>query len=510
MAQKRSLLNVITALFFKLVLFVGSFLVRRYLIRLICNDINGINSLYISIIGVLSVAELGIGDAIIFCMYKPIVAGDTSKISAHYNLFKRIYRIVGILIAILGCAVMPFLPYLAKGYEMVDVNLYLTFGLMLISTVLTYLFSAKISLLNAYRDNYITTTITSIAQLLQQVLQIIVLFVTKSFVWYLICSIISVLLQWVATEIITKNKYSSIVNNKVVSIDKETKGEIIKNIKAVFMHRIGGVLVNTIDSLVISAFIGVTILGKYSNYTTIMLAMTGVISLFFTPLTSTIGHLFVQDKSACKLYYNFFCTFNFVLGCVFFLGYYSVIDSLIILLFGTGLELSRSITFVITVNYFIQFMRQATLLFRDASGTFYYDRWKPLAEGLSNLALSIAFVLLFQKYFGEEFAVIGVIVSTIITNLAICHIVEPFGLHKHAFHISAKKYYFRNYFYIAIFIFLLILLDVFMVNINNTIVELLINGFIAIGLAAISVLMLFVGDKNFRQHIFRLLNKEKK
>ena len=79
MAQKRSLLNVITALFFKLVLFVGSFLVRRYLIRFIGNDINGINSLYISIIGVLSVAELGIGDAIIFCMYSQSWLGIPPK-----------------------------------------------------------------------------------------------------------------------------------------------------------------------------------------------------------------------------------------------------------------------------------------------------------------------------------------------------------------------------------------------------------------------------------------------
>lgn len=509
--KKKSILNVFVSIFFRLILFVGSFIVRRCLIKVVGNDVNGINSLYLSIIGVLTVTDLGIGDAIIFCMYKPIVEGDTYKVSSLYSLFKRIYSIIGLIIAVAGCAVMPFLPHLAKGYSTLDINLYLTFGLMLISTVLTYLFSAKTSLMNAYRDNYITTTITSSSQVLQQILQVIALYVTQSFVWYLICRIIAVLVQWSATEIIARKKYISIMNKSILQIDKDTKSEIVKNVKAIFMHRVGGVLVNTVDSLIISAFIGITILGKYSNYTAIMNAMTGTLILFFTPLTSTIGHLFVQDKEAFKRYYNFFCALNFLLGCIFFLGYYSIIDDLIALLFGTGLELNKSISFVITVNYFIQFMRQSTLLFRDASGTFYYDRWKPLAEGLSNLILSIAFVLLFQKIAGDNFAVVGVIVATIITNIFICHIIEPHVLHKYAFHMSTQKYYMRNYGYIAAFVVLLLVLNFWMVTMKNKWIELLTNGCIAVGLSLIPIVMVIILDRDFRHfavNVFQRMHKK--
>lgn len=505
MKKRRSILNVAVSIGFKFILFVGSFLVRRYLIRFVGNDINGINSLYLSIIGVLSVADLGIGDAIVFCMYKPIVEGDTAKVSSLYALFKRIYSVIGLIIAIAGCAVMPFLPHLAKGHSALDINLYLTFSLMLISTVLTYFFSAKTSLMNAYKDNYIATTITSGGLLLQQALQIFVLFWTQSFVWYLVCRIAAALVQWGLTEIVTRRKYAPILTKASMQIDKETKGEIVKNAKAIMMHRIGGVLVNTIDSIVISAFIGVAVLGKFSNYTTIMTAMTGTLVLFFTPLTSTIGHLFVQDQEAFKRYYNFFCALNFALGCVFFLGYYSVIDDLIALLFGAGLELEKSISFVITVNYFIQFMRQSTLMFRDASGTFYYDRWKPLAEGLSNLFLSIAFVLLFKEIAGDGFAVIGVIVATIITNLFICHIVEPYVLHRYAFHMSAKKHYLRNYFYIVVFIMLLLLLNFCMVTTENKWIELLINGSIAVGLALIPITAVALLNNDFRHFAANIL-----
>ena len=501
MDKKRSLLNVIVSIVFRVLLIVSNLLVRRYLIRFIGNDVNGINSLYLSVVGVLAVAELGVGEAITFCMYKPIVEGDTIKVSALYNLFKRIYFIIGLVICFAGCGVMPFLPYLAKGYSTVNVNLYLTFGLMLASVVITYFFSAKISLINAYKDNYITTTINSCGQLLQQVLQIIVLFLTQSFVWYLCCRIVAALLQWIATELITQKKYSAILQNPKARIDGETKTEVVKNVKALFAHKIGGVLVNTIDSIIISAFIGVSMLGKYSNYTTIMTAMVGTIVLFFTPLTSILGHAFVEDKVAFKEHYDFFYVMNFMLGCVFFLGYYAVIDDLVALLFGRGLELDKSVSFVITVNYFIQFMRQATLLFKNSSGMFYYDRWKPLAEGFSNLILSILFVMLFKKIAGESFAVVGVIVATIITNLSICHIVEPAVLYKHAFNEPVKKYYLRNYSCMALFVLLLSVLHVCMVSMGNLWLELLINGCIAVGIAFVPFVVTILMNKKFRSRV---------
>lgn len=507
MARRRSLLNVGTAISFKILLFVGSFLTRRCLIQFVGNDVNGLNALYISIIGVLSVADLGIGDAIIFCMYKPIVKNEIDKVAAFYNLFKRIYTVTGIVIAVAGCLSMPFLPYLAKGYESVNVNLYVTFGLMLISTVLTYWFNAKTALINAYRDNYIATTIASSGQVLQQILQIVVLFLTRSFIWYLLCRIVAVSIQWIATNIVTKKKYKLIFERKKAVVNEDAKSDIIKNVKAVFMHRIGGILVNTVDSLIISAFIGVAVLGKYSNYTTIMTSTTGIIILLFTSLTSTIGHLFVRDKELFRKYYDILYYSNFLIGCVFFLGYYAIIDDLIALLFGTQLILSKTTSFVITLNYFIQFMRQATLTFRDASGTFYYDRWKPLAEGGVNLVLSIAFVMLTQKTMGDEVAVVGVIIATIITNLVICHVVEPHVLYKYALACSVKKHYIRLYSHIALFIVLLVILDWCMVVNTSRIAELITNGCIAVGLSLFPILSVIIINKDFRLFIIKMVIK---
>lgn len=496
---------------FKFVLLFGALLVRRFLIQYIGNEVNGLNSLYTSIVGFLAVAELGVGSAITFCMYKPIVEGETQKVSALYHLFTKLYLIIGGIILVAGLIVMPFLPYLTKDYQSVDVNVYLTFGLFLAATVISYLFSSKTSLINAYKNNYITTSINSVGMLVQYGLQIAVLVVTKSFIWYLICQLVSILLRWAATEIVARRKYKNIMSDRQ-KIDAETKDTVIKSVKAMFMHKIGSVLVNTADSVIISAFIGVVILGKYSNYTVIMTSMTGVITLFFSPLTSVIGHLCVeQDENAVKKYLNFFHTFNFVIGAIFFLGYYGIIDNLVTICFGKGedLELAKSVSFIITLNYFIQFMRQATMLFRDATGTFYNDRWKPLFEGVLNVGLSIGFVFLFSFLFGEDFAVVGVIVATIITNLTICHIVEPHVLYKYALKTTATKYYIRNYFYIALFAVALIALHFSLQSYDNEWKELLVNGCIAVAIAIVPCVFVTFIDKDFRHYLNAVFKKIK-
>ena len=257
------------------------------------------------------------------------------------------------------------------------------------------------------------------------------------------------------------------------------------------MHKVGGLLVNTVDSLVISAFIGVALLGSYSNYIIVVNGMAAILTLFFSPLTSIIGHLCVKkDVSEEKRYFNFFFTFNFIVGLIFYLGYYAVIDDVVTICFGEGLELDRSVSFVITLNYFIQYLRQSVLLFRDATGTFYYDRYKPLIEGLFNLVLSIALV--------NVIGVTGVIVATIITNIFICHIVEPYVLYKHVFNESPKGYYLKNYTHILIFTFMMTLMTLCGQNIGNIYINFLVNGIIAVGLAIIPCVIVLIINKEFR------------
>ena len=490
MDKKKSLINVSVAIISRIILLVLTILTRRYLIICVGNEANGLNSLYHSIIGVLSIAELGIGSAITFSMYKPIVENQKEKVASLYNLFTKIYIIIGIVISLLGILVIPFLPILAKGYT-ISANLYITYFIVLTSVALTYMFSAKLSLINAYKNDYITTGITSLSQMVMQVIQIVLLVVTKSFEIFLLCRFIAVLIQWTLIELVSRKKHSEILAIKSIHLDDDDKREITKNIKAMFMHKIGGLLVNTVDSIVISSFIGIAVLGSYSNYVTIVTSMASILTLFFTPLTSIVGHLCTQKNIVEeKKYFNFFFTLNFIIGLVFYLGYYAVIDDAVRICFGPNLELDRSISFVVTLNYFIQFIRHAVVMFRDATGTFYNDRWKPLFEGIANLILSIILV----KFIG----VAGVIVATIITNVLICHIVEPYVLYKNVFKESPKKYYIQNYLYMIIFVLLMTVMTLLMQDIDGVWKSLFINGLISIGISSVPCVVILIINKEFR------------
>ena len=498
MDKRKGILNVSVSLGFKLITMIMVIVVKRFLIDVCGNDINGLNALYLSIIGFLSVAELGVGSAITFCMYKPIVEGDNATVSALYQLFRRIYLVIGGVILVAGLAIMPFLHIFAKDYEQVDVNLQFTFFLMLVSVLVTYLFSCKTSLINAYKNNYITTAISSGGLVLQYVLQIVVLLATGSFALYLVCRIVAAALQWVVTEVIARQKYSPIIKNKGRKIEGEVKTELLKNIKAMFMHRVGYILVNTVDSVVISTFVGVVALGEYSNYLMVMTSLMEMLKLVFTSLTSVIGHLYVEaSKEVTRRYCEAFHILNFVLGAVFFLGYYAIIDNLVGILFSTDLIAAKSISIVITMNGFVQFMRQSAMLFREATGTFYNDRWKPLAEGIVNIVLSVIFVHLF--------GVTGVIVATIITNLIICHIVEPYVLYKHAFNISPKTYYLKNYSMILLFGAAVFVLTLCMQSFDSLWTELFVNGFISVGISALACAVVFLFNRKLSIELIKKL-----
>ena len=285
--------------------------------------------------------------------------GNREKVAVLYGLYQRLYRIIGGVILFAGLLVMPFLPGMIRDGSTLKVDIYLCFGLLLVSVVLSYLYGAKTSLIEAYKDNYLTTGILTLCRLIQYGLQAMVLIVFRSFPLFLACQILETLLAWGITEVVVRRQHGDILALRE-TVDRETKKEIGRNIRAMMMHRIGTVLVNTVDSVIISAFIGVAVLGKYSNYVLIASVMSGTISLFFTPLTSVIGHLCaLGNREEIKRHFDRFYFLNYALGLVFFLGYYAVADQAVRLCFGAGLEVSGTVCFIIALDGFIKFMRNS-------------------------------------------------------------------------------------------------------------------------------------------------------
>ena len=228
-----------------------------------------------------------------------MVENDDDKISGLYFLYRKIYIIISIVVLTLGGIVAIFIPALAKDSTGVF-DIRIPFILFLISTITTYLYAHKTSFINANLDNYITVSIRSIGLILEAILQIIVLaFVAKSnvrlgFTLFILVILFSHLIQWIFTEIIFNYKYKKQINNNKV-LSKEVIDDVTEKTKAMFFHKIGGLLVNTTDSLIISSVISVSILGIYTNYITLATGMVGMLALVFSSITSILGHSYAKN-----------------------------------------------------------------------------------------------------------------------------------------------------------------------------------------------------------------------
>lgn len=493
--------NIIVSVICKVIILVLSIVSRRFLIQYGGNALNGLNALYSTIITFLSVVELGVGTAISYCMYAPIVKGDTKKVSALYCLFKKLYAIIGLVILGLGAVLLPLLPYLAKEY-VIDGSARWAYILCLCSAVMSYFYAAKISLINAYKSNFITTAFSSASTIIIYPIQILIIVYTQSFVWFSAVKILGAGISWAAFSVYSKSKYRDIIKEKE-HLDSETKNDVKKNVFAMFYHKIGDTIFASIDSFVISAMISVIVLGYYSNYFVILSSMNEIIKLFIIPLTSVLGHMNVEANVKDKRrYFSFFYGVNFILGIIFYLGYYSIAHNLINLFFGKGLLLENKLLILLTVTYFIQFMRQSASVFKDSFGLFYKDRYVSLAAAICNAGLSVLLAYFFGVY--------GVLFATIIIDLCIYHIVEPYILFRYGLEQKPWKYYFTNYFAIIFFVGEVLLFTLLPIKNDNNILELLFRGLASLGINLVPMLAIYLFNTEIRNKLYRKICKKEK
>lgn len=500
MNKRKALINIISSTIFKLLVLIVSIFVRRYLLLNLGEEAVGIFSLFTSIIGVLSIAELGIGTAITFSMYKPIIEEDKDSISSLYFLYKKVYMIIFVVVSIAGLMILPIIPEIAKNNSG-NFNIYISYILFLSSTVMTYLYAHKTSFINAHLDNFKTTIVRSVSVIIESTVQILCLIFIKNFsdakifnLFFLII-LLSNFSQMIVTNIMFKNQYENKINeNRIVKDD--LKREVFKKTKAMFFHKIGGLLVNTTDNIIISGFIGITFLGVYTNYITIVTGMSVILALIFTSIVSVLGHSYANNsKESFHRQFSILYTINFIIGIVFFTGFYAVIDDTVLIIFSQSKEslLSKEVVFIITLNSYIFFMRNSVVVFREASGIFEKDKYRSIIEGILNLILSLILV----QYLGVS----GVLIATIMTSILITYIIEPRMLYKYIFEEKPNIYYKYSYSSILIFILGIILFDILPItSFENNIYNLLVRGSFSIVISFIIMITIYILDKNFRKN----------
>lgn len=292
---KNAARNMVYGIVLKLYQIIVPFLMRTAMIYFMGVQYLGLNSLFTSILQVLNLVELGVGSAMVYSMYRPIAEDNKEEICALMRLYRLYYRIIGMAIGILGIMVLPFLPYLIEGEIPNDVNIYILYLLNLGSTVLSYwLFAYRNCLLNAHQRNDVINKIMMATTTVQYALQLIVLCFLKDYYLYLIILLVTQAANNIITAIITMKMYPNYrPGNKLSS---NTIKKINRRIKDLFTAKIGGVVVNSVDTLVISAFLGLELLAIYQNYFYILNSIAGFITIIFSACTAGIGNSLVIES----------------------------------------------------------------------------------------------------------------------------------------------------------------------------------------------------------------------
>ena len=294
---QKSTFNLISSVASQFLAIILSFVSRSVFIYTLDARYLGINGLFTNIISLLSLAELGISTALIFSMYEPLAHNNKKKLAALTRFYKKLYTIIGIVITILGLSLFPFLDFFIN----LDVgipNVKYYYLLFLLQSVCSYFMVYKTSIMIADQKNYILTRNTMLCNICATFTQIVVLLLWKNYAIYLVVIVAFNILGNFYNSRVAEKQYPYINDNE--ELENTEKRVIWDNIKSMFMYKLGGVILNNTDNILISKLVGTLEVGIYSNYSLILQKISNLTSLVFTSLQASLGNLNVDASPQKK------------------------------------------------------------------------------------------------------------------------------------------------------------------------------------------------------------------
>lgn len=471
----------------KFVTIFTNFLVRTIFIRYLGIEYTGVSSVFKDVLTVLSFAELGIGSAITYALYKPISENNYKQIAKLMNLYKTAYRMIALFVFFVGMCLIPFLDKLVTNVPSVKESLTIIYVLYIIDTSSSYLLIYKSTLLTANQQAYIISKIQLLVLIIRTISQVAIIVLFKNFLAYLIVTICFTVLQ----NIIISNKanrcFSEIDKYRNEKLDKESCFKIFKDIKALSLYKISGTVLNGTDSLVISSVLGADIVGYVSNYKMIINALDSFMLQFLNSATASIGNLVASyDRKRQKEMFdimNFACESFF---CVCSVCLFCLLDEFIgVIWLGHDYLISKLAVLLLCFDFFLKGNSTIVNSFRNANGLFVQGQYRPLIMAVINIIISIIAVHLI--------GLPGVFLGTVISRLTTQVWYDPLILFKYAFKEKVHGYYVELLIWFGILFgcggFTFIMNRT--ITLDNSILCLMVHGFLSMILTVIVIVIVF-------------------
>lgn len=426
-----------------------TFVSRTIFIKILGAEYLGLNGLFTNILSILALSELGIGSAISFYLYKPIAEKNIERIKSLMIFYKKCYRIVGGMILVLGSAIIPILPKVVNFDQDLPVNLYVIYFLYLLNTASSYLFFAyKQALVTANQEQYKIEKISIYFTFINCIVDILILIIFRDYYIYLIFKFLLVLTKNFVIAVKIDKEYPYIKEKTYVPITKTEMRLFFKDIGSVSLFRIGSVLFNTTDNIIISILLGTIVVGYYSNYYMIISQITMIVGIIIKAFSAGIGNVIAKESKTKQFkIYTQLDILIFVITTICATCLFQLLNSFIKLWLG-GVNkdyiLSQPVVLFLCINFYFDMTTQIANSFREASGNFETGKSLQLIGGIVNIILSIIL--------GKLFGLAGIFVATIIVKGLIT--VTPFlmKVSRDVFGFGKWKLLKRYYFNILILI----------------------------------------------------------
>lgn len=484
--KKEIILNFI----FTITINLLGFIQNKYFVQHMGIEALGMMKLFSQLLAYLNIIEMGLGSASAFALYRPLVEKNYHQISIIINTIENIYNKIGILLLGLGILCIPVIPFFMKVSNFSNL-IYFYWILYVLNTVSTYLFIKYVILFTANQEFLYVRTIQSVSIISFKILQVFCIIKFHSFFIYILLLILDNLTQWIFFRKHYKKKYSYVI--KV----KEKYDGIKNDIKNLFWHKIGGLVVFNTDLILISKFTDLKIVGIYASYQMICQVLSTIISILLNVISPKVGK-FIAEHTKQEVYIHFkkynilFCFISIIFAyCAFLL-----MDSFIILWLGKDFILSKFTLKLICFNLFVNLFRWNLEKFKEGAG-FFDDIKAPILESIINLVVSIIL--------GLKLDLNGVIIGTIVSNIIVILIYKPILVFERCFSKNIKDYMkvYGSYL-ILITISLLscnfILNFILLKNVNSWF-DWIINGIIVGSITFVVTFVIFLSNKDFKNDL---------
>lgn len=506
----KSLKNAQVALIFYFIQLILGFFSRKAFFDYLGSEILGLNTTASNLLGFLNLAELGVSAAVGYFLYQPLYDKDYIKLNKLVSLQGWIYRNVAFFIIIASAILMCFFPLIFKKSPLPIWYAYLTFGILLFSSLLSYFCNYRQIVLNADQKGYKIQEYVQGSTIIKTILQILSMtFLPYPFFSWLILEFIGTISTTIILNHIIKKNYPWL-RTRVSEGKKYLKEypEVLKKTGQAFFHRIGGIILNQSSPLIIYAFTNLTTVALYGNYILIVGKVGNLLGSIFSSTGAAIGNLVASNdrpriiKVFWELYDSRMCMSVIVLLCL-----YHLTNPFITIWLGEKYCLSNTFLLLYIILNSISMTRITVDYYLYAYGLF-KDIWAPLAEAGLNVGCSI----LLGYFWGLN----GIIVGIFISQFIIISLWKPYFLFKEGLQIKAKRFFMPASYRLGISVVLFLLsfyafkpLHLEQIStIKDFIINTLIVGFSCLTIGSITFYILFPGTKDFANRIKNIITNK--